>query len=512
MAKRYSAQDDQPTYIVKRDVSGGINTRQHEQVIGDNQAVLLQNVLLETAGARQLREGCTRVDASFPAVAGEGNGLFGFDPDGGQFEVLAVQGTNLSGWILTGSFSNYKTDLTADLPTTMIKAGMAGQNDIVLISNGTDNVFAMYQDHTVNDLGDTNTSPPKTVALAFYGNRVWGLLRNLAYFSDAYPASYATAFDRTTNAFRVPVGSAKAIIGTRDQGLVFFGSDQIWRLIPSVVPSPTTDFPEKILDIGCVAGNTAVQVADDFLFLAPDGVRGLFRTQLDKLQIGQSFPLSWNLQDEFDAINWAHIDKACAVSFENKYILSLPTSGASYNNICWVYYPAMKGWVTYSGWNIARFAKVRVNGKEHLYGIDSVTGKVFRLFHGTNDDGAAIEYDEWSKAEDFQQPLVYKYGGEFKIKVKGGNGTLIIYASFDGSDWVQLGTVDTALTGIVFPCSFPVHFGNSLETNKVFHIDDAGIIKFKRCKFRVYCNDIDSLITILETSVMAFPEVYLSED
>jgi hypothetical protein len=514
MARRSStyASDDQPLYIVKRDLSGGQNTRQFEQLIGDTQAVLLQNILLETAGSRQLRAGQTRIDNSYPAVSGTGLGLFGFDPDGGQFELLALQKTNLSGWILSGSFSNYKTDFTTGLLTTILKVGMTGQNDVAMISNGTDNVFIMYQDHTMHDLGDTNTSPPKTTALAYYANRVWALKGNLAYFSDAFPSNYATAFDRTTNAFRVPVGTARAIVATRDQGLIFLGADQIWQLAPSTVPSATTDFPQKVLDIGCVAGNTAVQVADDILFLAPDGVRGLFRTQLDKLQTGQSFPISFVLQDEFDAINWNHIDLACAVYFENKYIISLPTDGSAYNNTCWVYYSAYKAWVVYSGWNIARFAKIRLFGKEVLYGIDSVTGRVYQLFSGLTDNGSAIVFDEKSRAEDFGQPLVNKFGCEYKIKVQGGSGTLTISAAPDSSDWIQLGTVDTGLTTVTFPVTFPVAFGDSNETNAVFHLDDAGIIKFKRCKFRIYCDSPSAILNIIETSIMAFQEPYLSED
>lgn len=509
---RFSAPDDQPLYVVKRDLSGGQNTRQFEQVISDNQAVLLKNIMLETAGSRSLRSGQSRIDNTYPASPASGYALLGFDPDGGQFELLAIQSTNLSGWILSGSFTNYKTDFTANLKTTIIKAGMLTQNDIALISNGSDNVFAMYQNHTMHDLGNTNTSPPKTIAMTFYGNRVWALKSNLAYFSDAYPADYAAAFDRTTNAFRVPVGSERAILATRDQALIFFGADQIWQLSPSVVPNPTTDFPQKLLDMGCVSGDTAVSVGDDILFLAPDGVRGLFRTQLDKLQTGESFPISFVLQDEFNEINWNHIDLSCAIYFENKYIIALPINGSAFNNTCWVYYPAYKGWVIYEGWNIARFTKIRVAGKELLYGIDSVTGKVFQLFDDLSDDGTAITYDEESRAEDFGQPLVNKYGCEFKIKVQGGSGTLILYAAPDGKAWIQLGTLDLDLTTVTFPVTFPVLFGDSAETNGTFHLDDSGIIKFKRCKFRIFCNSADAIINVLESSVMAFPEAYISED
>ena len=598
-----AAQDDTPAFVIRRDLSGGCNSRQHEQTIAENQAVLLQNILLETAGSRSNRPGSTRIDTSYPASVGKGVGLFGFDPGGSSFELLAVQLTNLRGWAGSGAFAAaYKSDLTSGLPTTLIKAGMYGQNDIVLVSNATDNVYSMYQDHSMHDLGDTTQSPPKTIALTYYGNRVWGLKNNGLYFSDAYPGSqglglvttngtitltgvgtyfthdmnigdlinvtgetvrtiasitsdtsltatvafsttgsgktynvrdYSNAFDRVTNVFRMPVGQEMALVNTRDQGIVAFGSDQIWSLLPSQIPDPTTDQPVKILDIGCVAPYTAVTVADDIMFLSPDGVRGLFRTQLDKLMTGQSFPLSYQLADQFDSLNWAAISGASAIFFDNKYFISVPTGEANYNNQVWVYYPSLstsfyssnnagvapasRCWVVYEGWNIARFAKMRVNGQERLYGIDSVTGRVYRLMSGTTDNGTAIEYEEIGRAEDFGEPLKAKKGGEFKIRAKGGNGTLVVSAQADGLGWTQLGTMDlVVVTGVIFPSgtgtiTFPVHFGNTAEGTGIWHLDDAGIIDFKRVKFKIYCNTSAAAITILESMATAFVEEYLSE-
>jgi hypothetical protein len=118
----------------------------------------------------------------------------------------------------------------------MIKAYKTPTGDVVLLSNGTDNVQEIAPDYTVTDLGDTNTSPPKTKVLTSYRNRVWGLKNDLLYFSGAAPSDYAIAFDRTSNAFRVPVGEERFILATRDAGLIIGGKEQIWGLNPSSVP------------------------------------------------------------------------------------------------------------------------------------------------------------------------------------------------------------------------------------------------------------------------------------
>lgn len=62
----YNAPDDQPLIVLKRDLGGGMNNRQHPQMIEDNQAVLLQNIMLETAGQTSIRPGQTLVDVAFP--------------------------------------------------------------------------------------------------------------------------------------------------------------------------------------------------------------------------------------------------------------------------------------------------------------------------------------------------------------------------------------------------------------------------------------------------------------
>jgi hypothetical protein len=195
--------------------------------------------------------------------------------------------------------------MTTSLPTKMIKAYKTPTGDIVLLSNGTDNVQEIAPDYTVTDLGDTNTSPPKTKVMTTYRNRVWALKNDLAYFSDAAPSDWSVSFVRDTNAYRMPLGEERFILATRDAGLIFGGKEQIWGLNPSAVPV-ATDVPEKLLDYGCAAGETACQVGDDYLYLAFDGVRAIKRTIQDKLQVGDSKPLSYLLKDFYNKTNVGH--------------------------------------------------------------------------------------------------------------------------------------------------------------------------------------------------------------
>lgn len=503
--------DDQEIFVIRRDYSGGQNNRVHGSNIGDNQATVLTNVDLSVPSQRSKRPGLTLVeDISNNA----GLGLFGYEPDGGTNLLVAMEGTSL--WTkpaASGSFTTRKTNFTTGLLTAILKIGESGEGDVFVVGNGTDNWFRFEPDDlsTPQDLGNTNTSPPRSIVGLYFRNRFWVLDANNLYWSDAFSADYSGAFDRTTNFYRVPVGTEQALIGIRDTGIVILGQDQIWGINPSVTPA-ATDKPEKILDIGCVAGRTAVQVGDDIYFLAPDGVRGVFRTQQDKLQVGASYPLSYVLKEEFESINWAQISKACAVYFENKYFISVPVDSSSTNNEVWVYFPASQGWMVITGWNVAAWAKVKVNGQELLYAIDSTDGKIYQAWKGFSDNGTAINYVEESRKDDAGQPLVKKAGGVLKVRaLSSGNYNLTVSASVDDADYQSLGTMNLQGNAPVLPIALPFDLVDTDISEEQFHLDSLG--EWYQIRIKIQHNALNGSdnITIYETSLVTYPMSYQSE-
>jgi hypothetical protein len=133
------------------------------------------------------------------------------------------------------------------------------------------------------------------------------------------------------------------------------------------------------------------------------------------------------------------------------------------------------------------------------------------MFVGKNDDGAAIEYDIMSRLEDFGSPMAYKFGGEFKVRAYGKNGTISVYANPDETGWVLLGTIALPTVGVTFPTGFPVVFEDPSEVEGTFHLDSAGIIKFKRCEFRLTLDDLNAVASIIETTATSLEEPYISE-
>jgi hypothetical protein len=339
---QFQGGDDPQLPIIRRDISGGMNNRQHGTIIKENQVESLVNGSIDIPGQSEKRLGADLVKDLGDNEAGVA--LFGYEPSGGTNLLVAVHGNELETSSDLDTFTTQKNDFTPGA-TRIYRVGESGEGDVFVVKMAANNWFRFEPDTlgTQQDLGDTNTSPPLSDVACYFRNRWWILKSNLLYFSDAFPADYSAAFNRTFNAYNIPSGLEQALVPLRDVGIVCLGRDEIWGINPSTTPSHL-DKPEKILDMGCVEGQTAAQVGDDVLFLAPDGVRGVFRTQQDKLQLGQSFPLSYPIKTEFESINWGQISKARAVWFDNKYFLALPVDESTINNEVWVYYPSTNSW------------------------------------------------------------------------------------------------------------------------------------------------------------------------
>ena len=469
-----TAPDDQRLTVMRRDFSGGINTRQHASKIGDTQVEDITNWETMVAGETSKQKGTTLIEDLGDDNAG--TGAFGFQPMGGANELLVTHGQKLEGWVGSSTFTEHSTSLTDSLPVTMIKVTCSGANgDVVILYDGGV-AYQMLQNHNVTALADDNTGCPLTNALTFYRNRVWALKDNLLYWSAALPSTYAAQFDRATHVYSMTVGAERGIVGVRDMGLLCFGADAVYGINPSVVPA-ATDLPEKILDIGCIASNTICQVADDVFFLASDGVRGVFRSQQDKLQMGESFPLSFNLKTQYDSISWNYISKACATYYDNKYLLALPVNSSTHNNQVWVYYPATKSWTVIDDWCVGAWAKVQFSGEERLFYIDSSDDMVYRAFYGNNNNSEAITSIFIGREEDFGQPLVTKVGGEIEIEAEaaGSGNTLVVSVAVDGGNFQLLGTLDLiSSTAPILPIDLPFDLGDSYVVRQKLHLDSLG--------------------------------------
>lgn len=509
-----TAVDDPKLFRLISDVSGGVNTRVQASKITDTQSTQLNNIEIGTPGQRSKRLGYAVVanDVSNYPIRDIGN----YVRQNLQDHLILSNASNIYDWkyndaTLTDIGNQANTTYTA---TLLAKESGLSPDDVIMLQNGTDNPMRIHINTAgtvdIQDLGNTSgtgsDSPPKSLVNCWYNNRWWILKSDQLYFSDAYDTDYSSAFDTVTNWYRMNVGEERALVATRDLGIVALGREAVWGLTPSVTPA-ATDIVQPICQYGCASGKTVCQVGDDIYWLSQDGVRALKRTVQDKLQTGDSKPLSYILKDEFDLINWTQIQKACAVYFDNKYILALPTGSSTYNNKVWVYYPAQQAWVTWD-MNVGSMSVHIVNGQQRLYFGDANNGQMYEMFSGTTDAGSAITSTEETRDEDFGQRITKKVGGWIEIEAAsaGSGNSLTVEAKVDGGNYSTLGTVVlSSATAPTLPVALPFTLSDEYVIREKLPLDSLGV--FRTIQFRITNTDTNTdEIKIYSVNLVTFNE------
>ena len=516
------AEDDKLLPLSKKDLSGGVNSRQSGTNISDNQSTVLTNVDISIPSETSKRLGSvlTANDVSNNTFAA----LHNYERQGYTDVMVAYDDINLWEWIgsdnwLSATASGFTTGKT-DVGIINAKESGLVPDDVIIIQNTSDTARRYHKDSSnawaVEDLLDANESPPKTSVMCWYANRVWALANDLLYFSDAYPASYASAFDRTTNIFRLPVGAERGLAPIRSLGIVVMGENEIWAIAPSLVPSATSDQPQPLVtEHGIVSKNGWVSAGDDIYYFATDGLRALKRTVSDKVQAGVSYPLSYALKDQFDAISWGNISNLEMVYFDNKIIISVPTSATEYD--IWVYYPSMESFTIFSGWTPRHWAKYKVSGEERLYYSTISDGVMYRALYGFTDEGTtttngtAITYTEEGREEDFKHPMEHKSGGEIEVVAQSTSSGLInVYISLNNNGYQKIGDVNLDGSSFIMPFTFPVIFSTVVKVRNKFHLEPYG--RFKTIKYKLENTTVNTaVITILERNLTTYLEEYENE-
>ena len=199
-------------------------------------------------------------------------------------------------------------------------------------------------------------------------------------------------YDQVYGQFRFNAGKSDFNVGMlsfSDDKLVVFNRNSIHIVVGN---GDLGGFQSQLLtdEVGLTARNSVIQVGNQIIFLSDNGVYGLSFVDLYNLR-GNEVPLSESIQKTIDTINKAHVDKASAVYFDNKYYLAVPTGTSTFNNTLLIYNFLNKSWesidtvnnVDLSGSTFSsfEFTKLLVAGKGLKRGVyvTNTDGGIHRL-------------------------------------------------------------------------------------------------------------------------------------
>jgi len=284
--------------------------------------------------------------------------------------------------------------------------------DRVEISGASEVIFNGLK--LITSIGDPNASPIGEYGYFFEfaytgtpGTEVGSAIKAKVDVRDQFIVSDIydhKTYDPVNNLFRVNRGSADFVVNflTYQADNVIILCRRSIHVLSAITSSSLEDsnVTQITEEVGCVARKTALIVGDNMIFLSDHGVYMLgITTELNMR--GRDVPLSFDIQDEFRALNYDYIDKAVAVYFNNRYYIAVPslfqsdgTTPNTRNNIVFVYNFLNKKWeskdtFTGSANYIDNWVVCQKAGQDRLF-ASSVEGAL-QLWEENEDDEIPTE-------------------------------------------------------------------------------------------------------------------------
>jgi hypothetical protein len=149
----------------------------------------------------------------------------------------------------------------------------------------------------------------------------------------------ANAYDTNFNQLRILPGSVDWLIGVQPfQGLRYIVLYR--KSVHQVELDTTAATPVAVSEItrafGCVARKSVANCGDTILWLSDLGVTGL-QIARDLNLIPLTLPISDQINDQIEDINWTYAANAVALYWNNRYYLAVPTGSSTRNNTVLVF-------------------------------------------------------------------------------------------------------------------------------------------------------------------------------
>lgn len=498
--------------------SKGLNNLVSPSLIDDREFSQSQNMEYDEGGVARKRNGYTSVTAALTAAKGLGsfvtetyrhivsidNGVFNYSTGSSWTPVATVSFTASAQnsftqardifYVWNGVEGGATWDgATLARPGTMPKAKFAlFYNDVHIAAGVAGQPNRLYISNTADASDFTNAATT---------------LNN----STEVPG--ATVFSGTGAQFidvRKNDGDKITGLGRFQDVVIVFKERSVYQLSFDDTGNPTISAITG--STGCVSHKTIENVENDLYFLSREGVRVLGNEPNFFTSIRTNL-LSIRIQTEIDSINNEYFEKCNAHYFDNKYILSVPTTSSSIART-FVYDRRFQAWSVWTNFNANAYIKfVDTTNTEFLYFLDDGGIQCYKVTPGTfNDNGSAIEAFLVSKAFDLNAPDITKYFTDLGFIFRRITGQIDISVYLDGG--VELGTTTLsqgAVDGMgLIPLGMQILGLGTQETSDTIIFSDAPervIVNSnsRTIKFKLYNNRINENFVLLGYILAYYP-------
>ncbi len=507
------------------DYSGGQVSKSYADQLQNNQGALIQNAIVNVKGQIASRLGQGLFNQDLNTTAFDGFGRFDLESGGGTTSYMIVASapsvisslSNSTSW----SVINSGHPITTGHNVEFVQA-----NNQIFMLNGFDNTA--WWDGSTWTVGGTypgSASPPTATTGAWLGNYLFlagnSTNQDTLYVSDNLaPTSF-----QGNQIIKIQSGDGqpiKRIVNYRTGDLIIYKERAIYDLNITGVNAACTPQPicawsytPVTQDVGTLSPRSVVSLGNDqwFLSSSPFGIRSVIRSQFDKTFVNL---VSQPIQDIFDGtnidgtiLNTEQVSKAAAVYYDNKYIIAIPVTGSSVNNLVLVYDFITQSWYEITGWYPTEWLVYNYN----LYYIDANDGRVVQCFTGTTGDigtvipaastpTVGVNFNYISKIFDFDNADNYKSLDSIQLEFNPtGNYNATINVNLDNTGWQLAGTIPLTSNAVTLPVSLPFTLSSPGLTYATLQLTKFG--NFKKIQVQVQIQGVSQQIILQKVTIFS---------
>ena len=380
---------------------------------------------------------------------------------------------------------------------------IAQLTDKVYLTDGTNNVRS-YDGSTFTDESTGTGNPPICKYLKTHTNRLFAAgvtaVPDALYASDLLNGS---TWDNVNNQIRIggsvgdPITAIHPWIGVN---LVVFKERSIFNVVADPTAATAASWTVENIDtrMGCVSHRSVAQVGQDLFFLAPDGIRTV-RSILEGAAQAVSEPISIGIQDVIDTINWNYAnEQACGVSWNNHYILSVPTGSSTTNNTTIVYNTVAKAFVGTWTWDATDFTVSAFSGNLRLI-MGTESGKALAFLDYVQntsetdstyqDDGSNYTSSVLTRGMTFGEQFSELLPNHVELELKPAIATAVSLRAIldeESDSVVNQQVVNTETSTLTLPFDLPATFPKTVPIRNSYNLLSNG--PCREMQFKVVTN------------------------
>lgn len=464
--------DDAVVYDRQASFVGGQISNFRENLLNESQAELLKDLDAPKNGVLKSRRGFHRFADLLGSTSSSTNvqGIAYFDTDAKEALIVFVNGKiysiNSSGTVSNIASAAVKVNST----TARVYTAQVADKLFYTSHNGNDRIGEIKWDTSSSAFVVTEFPAAPTNSKFIVSNNFRAFAYQPSddqiYVSDILAHAGSTTPFPAGNAFKVGLGDpVTGLASWVGFNVVVFCKNSCYVVDTAPVPATSgastpaaSTFKIRTISAstGCVSHGSIAQVGEDLFFLSRTGVRSIRRTMEENMVASDVGVISYPIQDVIDEINWAAVENATAVFWNNRYLLSVPTGTSTVNNTTLCYNTNTQSWTGVwqgtveeasgtpaSTINPYQFVVTQFSGgKPYLISLDKVGNPL--QFRDFVEDINLVDTD-------FQDRLVTSTGVDQVKIVNGGTGysagTLSATggggSSFAGTYTVSGGVIDS---------------------------------------------------------------------